>query len=165
MKIRWPAETWKINLRWTKPLPPKSTWQEFHDSLSEEAQGGYFYCITGKHGSSPRRIFYVGMTYKQFVADRLYKYGLAKCRKNYKNHKLGISIGILQGGSYGKVTLRLVQSVETLLIYSLWSDYMLNSKSTLSGGTTQQFLVHNTGYTGIPPFIFWGASVAKKTPM
>ncbi len=140
----------EIEIKWSKPIK----YEEFLEDGLDGEQYVYLYMIIGKYSENPYKLFYIGKTYSNIVFYRLknkdHKERYAKIKKNFPRHELFISLGFIKLSDGKNITKKLIDEIESILIYTNYNKYIFNKNKIYSYKIDNEYKITNKGFKYIP---------------
>lgn len=120
-----------------------------HIFNAPENKTAYFYTIVSKVNET-WEIYYIGMTYNQSAAVRVqqldHRRRLNNLQSMYPRQVFSLSLGTPKF-MRGRITKKLIEVIEGLLIYGNWHEKMINSKKIQLFKDLKQIYINNIGWT------------------
>ncbi len=150
MKCESIADFEEIKIKWSKPIK----YEKFLEDDSNDEQYVYLYIIIGKYSENPYELFYIGKSYYSFVSDRLknkdHKERYVEIKKKCPGYKLFISLGFIKLSDRKKITDKLIDEIESILIYANDNEYIFNKNKLYSYNVDNEYKITNKGFKHIP---------------
>ena len=154
MDICWPDDTRQVTLDWSKPI----TEAGLRDLPQDFIKSAWFYAVLGDlSGGSKLDVLYISKLTHASITFRPRQIGLPTTQRRYPKTELVVTGATVGERNFGRLTPRILDDIETLLIYANWSEDMVNRSKVYSGGSKRELLINNLGHKCMPERIFWGA--------
>ena len=132
-------------IMWSKPYP----YEVLYTGHAEEDYEASFYSIVA-YSEKEWWSYYIGMVYEQCISDRHkqedHKRRLKYLQSKNKNLNFSISLGTLKLLHGARITKKVVDEIEGLLIYGNWNEYMVNKKKIEHFSSDRTFHITNKGF-------------------
>ena len=145
MKLLYSDYCWTAQIYWSKLF----NYDRFLINCGINEDFTFSYIIFGQYSKFSRRIFYIGKTYDQYIHTRIsqkeHKIRIQTLRSKHPKFKFYICIGKLEIIN-GKISRKRIDQIESLLIFSSDSDYLINKNKVFSLRLKDHYKVVNHGY-------------------
>ena len=135
----------KVTIDWSRPM----THDMLNYGMAKSDEFAYFYSIIG-YVNKAWWPYYIGMVYKQSVSERHenpdHKKKLNELKSAFPEITWHLTLGTpdIKGK---RLTKKLIESVEGLLIYSNWQDEMVNKSKINKFNSDATIEIINTGFS------------------